>query len=72
MAENVELKPCPFCGCDDIAFVDRAAPAHIANEVKLFELRCVKCTANFQGYILIDANEETANAFLAKKWNTRA
>jgi transcriptional regulator NrdR family protein len=67
-----ELKPCPFCGGVEIHIIERKVPADISDEVKKYELRCVKCTANFTGFVMVDGAEAVALKWLGRKWNTRA
>lgn len=46
--ENRELKPCPFCGCEDIT-------AEINHLSKRFRVYCTECPASIE-FSFIDAN----------------
>ena len=49
------LKPCPFCGCEAVAFVDKTSNYH--------GVTCMNCTARIFGYSTKDLAE--------KAWNKR-
>lgn len=50
-----ELKPCPFCGCEAVAIVDKNSNYH--------GVTCMNCTARIFGY---STKELSVNA-----WNKR-
>lgn len=54
-----ELKPCPFCGCTAVLFENRGAN----NQMPLYGVTCMNCTARIYGYAKKDLAEE--------KWNKR-
>lgn len=57
-----KLKPCPFCGNDNIDIIQ-----YCKNGIRIF---CLKCHAKFEGKVRKFSLEWIKNQ-LIKQWNTR-
>ena len=58
---NVPIKPCPFCGNDDIKFDEHDSQPSPTG--KLFTMCCYKCSATFRNTYKLD--------LLVESWNKR-
>ena len=78
MMKETELKPCPFCGSEDVKTVTTAHDAGMSGIIKRVAVQCLKCHAtggvadDWDDYHQTIEQNKTLEDFAIERWNRRS